>query len=75
LRAGVPTVIASFWDVDDQATRTLTVQFHRALLRTGDPDRALLEAKRFLVASSPDMRAPWYWAGFVLVGASAPDRD
>ncbi len=50
LAGGVPLVIASQWDVDDQATRALFYEFHRNLSRTNDPVGALREAQ--LVAAS-----------------------
>jgi CHAT domain-containing protein len=72
LHAGVPTVVASLWDVDDEVTKELAIQFHRALLRGSDPSQALLAAKRALAANpAPLLRAPRSWAGFVIVGASA----
>ena len=44
--AGVPTVLASLWKVDDMATRALMIRFYRLLLgeTAGDPAVALQHA-------------------------------
>ena len=68
LYAGASQVLASLWDVDDQATAELMERFYGALLRDGEaPARALQTAQRSL-RRNPRWAAPHYWAGFVLQG-------
>jgi CHAT domain-containing protein len=69
LAAGVPAVVASLWDVDDRASRTLLVAFHRALRRTGDVAGALRIAQlEMMGAADPRLQAPAAWAAFVVIG-------
>jgi CHAT domain-containing protein len=80
--AGSPSVVASVWDVPDQATTTLVASFYRAWLGGASKSRALraaqlqmlhnLRAGRVTATTAagpivlPDH--PNFWAGFVLVG-------
>jgi len=63
--AGAPSVIASLWNVDDEATRHLMVAFYTHL-------RAGLAKAEALRAAEIDIRQeypnPYYWAAFVLTG-------
>jgi CHAT domain-containing protein len=72
LGAGVPTVIASEWDVDDQATARLFSEFHRALSDVGDPVQALRTAQLSLLRSGDaTLASPRAWGAFVALGATA----
>lgn len=71
LLSGASQVLASLWDVDDEATAELMKRFHEAYLREGLlPAQALRKAQRSMRSSSR-WRAPHYWAGFVLQGAGS----
>jgi CHAT domain-containing protein/Tfp pilus assembly protein PilF len=63
--AGVPTVVASLWTVDDEATGFLMQSFYRHL-------RSGLGKARALRLAQLETRAkylhPYYWAPFVLTG-------
>jgi hypothetical protein len=48
LRAGVAGVVASQWPVDDTAAALLMGRFHTLVLSGERPDRALLQAQRWL---------------------------
>ena len=70
LAAGVPNVVGSLWDVDDEVSRTFFVAFHRSLLAGADPARALQSAQLLLLHSGdPTLAHPSTWAGFVSIGA------
>ena len=63
--AGAPTVIASLWSVDDQATSSLMQRFYEHL-RTGmGKGEALRQAQTDIREQYPN---PYYWAAFVLNG-------
>lgn len=73
LGAGVPTVVASQWDVDDRSTELLFLAFHRELSRTKDPARALRAAQLALLrGGDPFYAAPASWGAFVALGSTAP---
>lgn len=66
LQAGAASVLASLWRIDDQATMVLMEQFYRNL-KDNDPAKALQLAQKSM-ARSEKWSAPYYWAGFRLVG-------
>jgi CHAT domain-containing protein/tetratricopeptide (TPR) repeat protein len=72
LAAGVPAVIATLWDVNDNASRTLFVEFHRAMRRGSAPVDALRQAQlRLLESGSSYLARPVNWAGVVAIGGIA----
>lgn len=64
--AGAPWVVASLWEVSDEASAALMEAFYRALRE--DPERrvdqALARAQGALRAQREDWRHPYYWAAF-----------
>lgn len=71
MSAGVPTVVATLWPVDDLTTARLMDRFYARLAKGESVASALAEAKR-TIRSDPATRAPFYWAGFVVVGEGRP---
>jgi CHAT domain-containing protein/Flp pilus assembly protein TadD len=65
LYAGAPTVIASLWTVDDEATSNLMLSFYSHLRSGKSKAEALREAQKETRAR---FASPYYWAGFVLNG-------
>jgi len=63
--AGTPTVIASLWSVDDEATSLLMERFYAHLDEGLSKGEALREAQIDTRAQYPN---PYYWAAFVLNG-------
>lgn len=63
---GVKTVIASLWQVDDEATSILMNAFY-GNLKTMNKVEALSRAKLTL-QKTPKYAFPYYWASFVMVG-------
>jgi CHAT domain-containing protein len=67
LAAGVPSVLATLWPVDDQATVAFTRRFYLGL----EQGRTAADALRQAQAETrrvPATSAPYYWAGFTLSG-------
>ncbi|MGH7392005.1 MAG: tetratricopeptide repeat protein [Candidatus Rokuibacteriota bacterium] len=64
---GSSSIVASLWRIDDEATRDFMVAFHRALQSHGRAT-ALQMAQLALLRNSARAH-PYYWAGFVLIGA------
>jgi CHAT domain-containing protein len=64
LRAGARHVVAGLWDVNDQSTAALMDVLYRELAAGKPPAAALRAAKLSLIASSGNLRKPYYWAPF-----------
>ena len=64
LYAGVPSIVASLWTVDDRSTAYLMQQFYRNLGTMTKAD-ALREAKLATMKKYP---SPFHWAAFCLQG-------
>jgi CHAT domain-containing protein/Tfp pilus assembly protein PilF len=69
--AGCPSIVASQWKVDDRATGKLMVAFYRALKAGQRMDEALRQAM-LAVKQEAGYSAPFYWAGFQVIGDTAP---
>jgi len=63
--AGTPTVVASLWSVDDQATGLLMERFYAHMQEGMGKAEALRQAQMDVRAKYPN---PYYWAAFVLSG-------
>lgn len=65
--AGVRSVVASLWDVDDSATTQLMRGFYRRLLKGVRADEALRDAQVEMIRRGPAY-SPTLWAPFVIEG-------
>jgi CHAT domain-containing protein len=73
--AGAPSVVVSQWKVESASARDLMLGFHRQLRApaSAKPRMTKAEALRraaLNVMKNSETSHPFYWAGFVLVGAS-----
>jgi CHAT domain-containing protein len=68
--AGVPAIVLSRWRCDDAASSDLLTALH-AQLRAGDSPEVALQAARAKIRRGRDTSAPFYWAGWMIVGQSA----
>lgn len=68
LAAGVPSVIAALWDVEDRATASFFLRFYQHLAGAGDVATAL-RATQLEALAGPEGRDPSSWGAFELVGA------
>ncbi len=66
LAAGARSLVASLWHVYDPATATLMERFYRLLARVSDPEQALAEAMRGILAADP-IAHPYFWAPFIVM--------
>ena len=70
LAAGAPTVAASLWPVDSEATSELMIEFHsqrkQLQLRSGDA----LRAAQIKMARDGRYNHPYYWGSFMVIGAN-----
>jgi CHAT domain-containing protein len=63
--AGTPSVIATLWSVDDQATGLLMEHFYRFLRAGADKAATLQRAHQAVRKAYPH---PYFWGAFVLTG-------
>lgn len=69
LGAGADGVVGSLWRVDDDQTRALMTEFHRAYRASGDAPGALRAAQMALLRGrDARLRSPAAWAGFRYTG-------
>ena len=69
--AGCPSVLASSWSVEDEATETLMVTFYRELRNGRSKDVALQKAMQ-TVQADPRWRHPFFWSAFQVYGNPDP---
>lgn len=63
--AGAPSIVATLWSVDDEATALVMERFYTHLNEGMSKAGALRQAQLDVRTEYPD---PYYWAGFVLSG-------
>jgi CHAT domain-containing protein len=70
LQAGVDTVMASLWQIDDQATGMIVPAFYQNLGQGQSKAKALQQAQInwLKVQKEGRQRHPGYWAPLILVG-------
>jgi CHAT domain-containing protein len=66
--AGARRVMASLWQVDDQATAELMKHFYHGMLKENLRPLAALRAAQIEMSKSSRWSAPYYWAGFIIQG-------
>jgi CHAT domain-containing protein/Flp pilus assembly protein TadD len=67
IASGVPTVVASLWSVDSQATYELMVRFHMERTTSHGGAGESLRAAQLNIMDGT-FQHPYYWAGFIAVG-------
>ncbi|MEL7220645.1 MAG: CHAT domain-containing tetratricopeptide repeat protein [Bacteroidota bacterium] len=71
--AGAKSIVTTLWVADDNATKTLMIDFHQ-FLEVGQPkEEALRQAKlRYLQTQVGRMSHPFFWSGFIAAGDMRP---
>lgn len=65
--SGTPRVIATLWNINDEATAEFMVSFYQYLKQDMPPNTALRQAQ--LTALKKDkLKSPYYWGAFILQG-------
>ena len=65
--AGVPTLVLSRWETDPAESTAMLKELYAGLKEGEVPEDALQRA-RSAVRAGEDTRAPYYWAGWMVVG-------
>lgn len=68
LSAGVPSVIASHWNVDSASTSRLMVSFYQHLAKSESVAQAMYNARNDILRTKAH---PYFWAGFTLTGRAS----
>lgn len=69
---GASTAVVSQWEVDSASTTRLMIAFHEQMLGAASTPvkaSAALRTASLSVMRQPSYRHPFYWAGFIAVGA------
>ncbi len=71
--AGCPGIVMSLWPVDDKSTSGIMSEFYSGISEGLNKETALRTAKLNYLKNAGDIKsAPYYWAGFVLIGDTSP---
>ena len=73
-QAGVPNIVMSLWQADDESTSIIMQNFYELLKEGKEKDTALREAKLNYLAMNRKS-FPYFWSAFVLMGDDAPISD
>jgi CHAT domain-containing protein/Tfp pilus assembly protein PilF len=66
--AGASRVVASLWNIDDEATVEQMRHFYRAMLRQGMRPAAALRSAQLKLRQDPRWNSPYFWAAFQIQG-------
>ena len=66
--AGVPSIIATLWEIADRSTALLMKEFYTGL-QMGELDKLeALRQSQIYMLQHPEYAHPYYWAPFILIG-------
>jgi len=80
IKAGIPSVLATLWSIDDKETKNLIVEFYNQLRQEKNKAEALKEAQtksllksgkkaeKLCGSGNDKYNKPRYWAPFILIG-------
>jgi CHAT domain-containing protein len=66
--AGVPTTVASLWEIADRSTALLMQDFYKNLYGGTMEKLEALRQAQINMLHNPDYSHPYYWAPFILIG-------
>jgi CHAT domain-containing protein/tetratricopeptide (TPR) repeat protein len=73
--SGVQSTVFSLWEVPDKETSEIMIAFYKNLAKGQSKVEALANAKKTFLQKNPAKQHPFYWAGFVLNGNTAPIKN
>jgi CHAT domain-containing protein len=71
--AGAETLVMSLWEVDDDTTQRMMVDYYRRLAK-GDGRIEALRQAQLALRADPRSSHPFFWAGFIASGQDGPIR-
>lgn len=66
--AGVPSIVASLWEVADRSTAILMKDFYNSLKKENVDKLDALRQAQINMIKNPKYSHPFYWAPFILIG-------
>lgn len=70
---GIPSMLTTLWQVDNEATYQLTELFYKYLKQGLPKDEAINKAQNeYLTLNQSSKNLPNYWVGMILIGDSSP---
>jgi CHAT domain-containing protein len=66
--AGAPRVVATLWNVDDEATSEFMKWFYAGILEKHEPPSASLREAQMEIRKQTRWKSPYYWGAFVIEG-------
>ena len=72
--SGAKSVVSTLWPVSDEAGKDILIHFYKNLNKGLTKSKALQKAKSdYLInTEEPELKHPYYWAGFVVLGDNSP---
>jgi tetratricopeptide (TPR) repeat protein len=71
--AGCPSVLMSLWKIDERSSAQILERFYEYLMDGYSKSTSLRKAKLdYLASAPPELRAPYYWAGLIIMGEDSP---
>ena len=68
--SGVPTVVASLWQVESESSTDLMIDFHKARKLSNKGAAEALRSAQVKMATTGSYTHPYYWAPFIVVGSN-----
>ncbi len=69
--AGVPAVLATLWEVDDNIGSDIVQRFYKKLMKGVPADEALWESRKEYLQQSGRLKAhPYFWSPYAFIGQS-----
>ena len=66
--AGAPRIVATLWDVDDEATSEFMKWFYIGIIQRQESPAASLREAQMEVRKQARWRSPYYWGAFIIEG-------
>ncbi len=72
--SGAKSVVSTLWPVADEAGKDILIDFYKNLNQGDSKSEALRKAKLDYLKTTEEveLKHPYYWAGFIVVGDNAP---
>ncbi|MDO6761470.1 CHAT domain-containing protein [Tamlana sp. 2_MG-2023] len=72
--SGAKSVVSTLWSVADESGNTILINFYKNLKQGDSKSKALQKAKLDYLKNTQEeeLKHPYYWAGFIVLGDNSP---